>query len=172
MTAEEEATRNWVVQFVVRLGICPFAARPVKQGTVHYLSCPVVEVEEAFYWAATQVQALIGEPQSTVETSLLIFPDLFDEFDDFLDFIAEMEELLTDSGAAEFVQFAHFHPRYRFAGLEADDAANKTNRSPHPVLQLLRVEGVAEAVRNYPDIEAIPDKNIALLRRLAAAGKL
>ncbi|PPK86112.1 hypothetical protein CLV84_3029 [Neolewinella xylanilytica] len=168
MSPEQEVA-TWVDTFVVRLGLCPFAARPLRHGLVRYHSTPVASAEEAFYWAGAQVQSFLGEPRTTVETTLLLFPNAFDSFDSFLDFVEEMEELLETAGADAYVQFAHFHPGYRFAGLDADDPANKTNRSPHPVLQLLRVEGVAEAVANYPEVASIPERNIKLLRRLAAA---
>jgi hypothetical protein len=65
---------------------------------------------------------------------------------------------------------ASFHPHYRFAGTEADDVSNATNRSPHPILHLIREASIARAVAAVPDTDAIVDSNIATLRRLGAAG--
>ncbi len=156
---------------MVRLGLCPFAARPLREGRVRYEQCPAETAEEAFYWSMGRIQNLVGEPRESVETELIVFPETLNYFPDFLDFVEEIEEVLASSGAESLVQLAHFHPDYCFAGLEPEDPANTTNRSPHPVLQLLRVEGVAEAVAGYPDVDAIPERNISLLRRLAAEGR-
>jgi hypothetical protein len=103
------------------------------------------------------------EEQSEVETILLVFPALLGEFDTFLDFVYTFEEALAETGADELVQLAHFHPNYQFEGVAADDPGNRTNRSPFPVLQLLRVDSVATAVAGYPDVEGIPERNVALM---------
>ena len=63
---------------------------------------------------------------------------------------------------------ASFHPRYQFAGTEPDDAENYTNRSPYPMLHLLREASVEIAIANHPDIGAIPDNNVARLNALGA----
>ncbi|MGB3798925.1 MAG: DUF1415 domain-containing protein [Lewinella sp.] len=167
MTAVE-STQRWVQDFVVRLGLCPFAARPLRAGKVRYLETEVQSAEESFYWTAGCLQDFVGEPRERVETTLLIFPNGFAEFPAFLDFVEEIEDVLASSGAESFVQLAHFHPAYCFADLQPADPANATNRSPHPILQLLRVEGVAEAVADYPEVESIPERNISLLRRMAS----
>ncbi|NJB85027.1 hypothetical protein GGR26_000772 [Lewinella marina] len=166
-----EDTRRWVEDFVVGLGLCPFAAPVLSAGQVVYQLCPEVEAEAAFYWAGAQVQWLLDQSPAVVDTSLLIFPDGLDDFEDFLDFEEELEQLLDQSGAAELIQLAHFHPRYRFADVPADDPANATNRAPYPTVQLLRVDSVAKALARYPGAASIPDRNMALLRQRASEGK-
>ena len=59
---------------------------------------------------------------------------------------------------------ASFHPHYQFAGTEPDDAENYTNRSPYPMLHILREESLARAIERYHDVEGIPERNIALLK--------
>ena len=167
-----ELTRSWVENFVVRLGLCPFAAQPLRRGEVAFVTCQHDAPEAVFYWVLEQMQVFVQQASSEVATTLLIFPGALQDFSEFLDLVEELEEALAASGADALVQFAHFHPAYCFADLAPQDPANKTNRSPHPVLQLLRVDGVAEAVAAYPDVDAIPGRNISLLRRLDAAGEL
>lgn len=162
------ATMQWVQDFVIRHALCPFAARPFEQGRVAAVLVEETEEEAAFYAALTQVQKLVGE-QSEVETTLLVFPELLADFDTFLDFVYTFEEALAESGADELVQLAHFHPDYRFEGVAADDPGNLTNRAPFPVLQLLRVDSVAAAVAAYPDVEGIPERNVARMRLLFSA---
>ncbi|MCP9235497.1 DUF1415 family protein [Lewinella sp. JB7] len=164
MSPEDKLTRDWVERFVVGLNLCPFAARPLHRGLVHFETCPAHDAEAAFYWAGARVQWQLNQPASQVETSLLVFPRGLDRFELFLGFVEDIEYLLDESGAADFIQLAHFHPRYHFNEVRENDPANATNRSPFPTVQLLRTESVARAVREYPDIEEIPARNIALLR--------
>ena len=166
----ETAVREWVQDFVVRLGLCPFAARPLRAGQVAFTVCELEAVEDAFYWAGARVQGLLEKDQSVLDTELLIFASVVSDFGDFLDLVEELEDFLERSGADALVQLAHFHPDYCFAGVDADDPANATNRAPWPVIQLLRVESVARAVEQYPDPEGIPERNAALLREINQKG--
>lgn len=160
-----EKTLDWVQEFVIRHALCPFAALPFKQGRVTAIACPKRTEENAFFWALTQVQSLVVE-DSEVETTLLVFHNLLTDFDAFLDFVYAIEDALEDTGANALVQLAHFHPDYRFAGVPAEDPGNRTNRSPFPVVQLLRVESVAAAVADYPDVEGIPERNVERMREV------
>ena len=68
------------------------------------------------------------------------------------------------------LQIASFHPRYQFAGTAPDAIENYTNRSPYPMLHLLREASVERAVQSIPDPAEIYEKNIATLRRLGLKG--
>jgi hypothetical protein len=63
-------------------------------------------------------------------------------------------------------QVASFHPDYQFAGTQPDDVENYTNKSPYPMLHLIREESLEKAIENYPDSDLIPDNNIELLNSL------
>lgn len=160
-----ESTMQWVQDFVIRHALCPFAAQPFAEGRVTAVELRAKDEEAAFFQALTQVQSLLDE-QSKVETTLLVFPDLLADFSTFLDFVYTFEDALAETGADELVQLAHFHPDYQFADVPADDPGNLTNRSPYPVLQLLRVDSVATAVAGYPDVDGIPERNVARMRAL------
>jgi hypothetical protein len=47
---------------------------------------------------------------------------------------------------------------------------NYSNRSPYPMLHLLREASVTRAVSTYPDVGEIGRRNIATLRALGEAG--
>ena len=64
-------------------------------------------------------------------------------------------------------QVATFHPDYRFADTEPDEIGNYTNRSPWPLLHLLREDRVEAALASWPNPEAIPKRNIQVLRALS-----
>ncbi|HUH89099.1 MAG TPA: DUF1415 family protein, partial [Lysobacter sp.] len=50
------------------------------------------------------------------------------------------------------------------------DPANCTNRSPYPMLHLLREASVERAVEAFPDPDAIVERNIATLEKLGVEG--
>jgi len=164
MSAVRE-TLEWVENFVIKHTLCPFAARPFAEGRVAVVELHGTDEAQAFYAALAQVQKLVEEQET--ETTLIVFPGgLLAKFETFLDFVYTVEDALLETGADELVQLAHFHPDYRFADVPADDPGNRTNRSPHPVVQLLRVDSVAAAVAGYADMEDIPGRNVERMRAL------
>ena len=76
------------------------------------------------------------------------------------------DQLLTQHGYDGTYQLASFHPEYCFAGSDDNDAANYTNRSPFPMLHLLREDSLEMALENYPDPEQIPNRNVEKARTL------
>jgi hypothetical protein len=68
-------------------------------------------------------------------------------------------------------QIASFHPDYQFEGTDPDDAENYTNRSPYPLLHLLREESLERAIAEFADVDQIPTRNIELMNSLGQ-GKL
>jgi uncharacterized protein len=79
-------------------------------------------------------------------TTLLVCPSV-DDFGDFLALAELADELLEQSGMDKDIQVATFHPDYLFEG--EDEQTSLTNRSPYPILHLLRVEDVREAIESY-----------------------
>jgi hypothetical protein len=77
---------------------------------------------------------------------------------------------VAELGLEGELQVASFHPHYQFAGTRAQDIENCTNRSPHPILHLLREDSIARVVDAIEDPEAIPARNIAMLRALGREG--
>jgi hypothetical protein len=68
------------------------------------------------------------------------------------------------------LQVATFHPQFQFADTEPDDITNYTNRSPYPILHLLREDSIDRAVESFPDAAEIYEKNIETMKRLGAEG--
>jgi len=66
------------------------------------------------------------------------------------------------------LQVASFHPDYRFAGTENDDAGNYTNRSPYPALHILREASIEHALESVAAPEQIPERNIRTLEKLGS----
>ncbi len=106
------------------------------------------------------------DKDTEIETSLLIFPHYFLNFNDYLDFVALSEDLLSVSGYEGIYQLATFHPNYCFADVLPTDISNYTNRSPYPILHILRESSIEKAIDYYGDTSKIPDNNIATMHKL------
>ena len=103
------------------------------------------------------------------DTTLLIHPQVLGDFLDYNDFLDVADETIRDLGLVKEFQIASFHPSYQFAATEPEDVTNRSNRSPHPTLQLLREVSVERALADYPDADKISVRNIETLRRLGAS---
>ena len=158
------ATQNWLTSFVIAYNICPFAEREHQRGAIRYRVAPDATLENALEALYLECEYLDSHPETA--TTLVIFPASFADFDDYLDLVAIAEQLLLDRGYEGTYQLASFHPEYRFADSETDDAANYTNRSPYPMLHIIREADLEQALAHYPDPESIPDRNIRITREL------
>ena len=162
-------TEKWVNEFVIGLGLCPFASAPMRAGLVHVSVSQAESIESLAADLAREAENLLDRSRAERETSLLVAPNLFDEFEDMLDFLDDIEILWEEAGLEGILQLVSFHPDYRFADAPADDPANATNRSPYPMLHLLREDSVTEVLETHPDPDGIPARNVALLRRMGEA---
>ena len=157
-----EQTKKWISDVVVGCNFCPFAANVVKQQKVHYRveTSPVLNTcLDSFMQEVIRLDNDIN-----IETSFLIFPDSFQQFDDYLNLVSLAEKLLKKDGYEGIYQVASFHPLYKFANSTDDDAANYTNRSVYPMLHLLREENIDKALKHYNNPENIPARNIDFAR--------
>lgn len=153
-----DQTKKWISDVVIACNFCPFAATVVKQHKVHYQ----VETSETSNTCLTTFLQEINRlnDDAAIETSFIIFPNSFQQFDDYLDLLSLAEKLLKKEGYEGIYQVASFHPLYRFANSSENDAANYTNRSIYPMLHLLREESIDKVLKNYSSPENIPERNI------------
>lgn len=157
-------TMQWVQSFVIGLNLCPFAKREVDRGSVRIQISSADTVEQALLDLMIEVELLNTKP--SISTTLLVFPHFLTDFFDYLDCVDCAEALLVDAGYEGIYQLATFHPNYCFAGAAENDVTNYTNRSPYPMLHLLREEQVAEAIAYYGNTDTIPEDNMTCLRNL------
>lgn len=160
-------TQKWILDVVIACNFCPFAAKEVKQGTIRYQVSTAENTEEALQEFIAECRLL--DEKNEIETTILILPKGFDDFMHYLDLVALAEEQLETEGYEGIYQVASFHPQYCFEGARETDAANFTNKSPYPMLHLLREESVERAIARYPNAEGIPDKNMSFARKKGSA---
>jgi uncharacterized protein len=159
-----ESVQQWVEQFVVELNLCPFAKREIVKNRVRY------NVTEA----TTQAQLLVAletelgflSESTAIETTLLIHANILHDFYEYNQFLDIADGLLQEMNLEGVFQIASFHPQYQFGGTEINDAENFTNRSPYPILHLLREDSLEQAIAEHADVDQIPVRNIQLMNQL------
>ena len=164
------ASRAWVEQAVVGLNLCPFAKAPLVKGQIRFVVDQTDDPRALLDALCAELTLLNEADPGQVETTLLIHPNVLGDFLDYNDFLDAAEAALADLGLDGVLQIASFHPQYQFAGTEADDLSNATNRAPYPMLHLLREASVDRAVQAFPEADAIVENNIRTLEALGAGG--
>ncbi len=154
-----QQTKRWILDVVVACNFCPFAAREVRNETVKYQVLLSADKKQVLETLCLLFDELAED--HTIATALLILPSGFNSFSVYLQLFEIAESLLEKEGHEGVFQLASFHPAYMFAGSTNEDPSNYTNRSPYPMLHILREESVSEAVDSYKSVEKISEKNIA-----------
>jgi len=162
--AVEASTLDWIQRVVVGLNLCPFAQAVVKSDDVKLVTEQSGDTATVLASLASEFYALSSASEQA--TVLFIMPNGFEQFDSYLDFLDLANALLEDLNFGGHLQLASFHPHYQFNDSEFNDAANFTNRSPYPMLHLLQESAVEKAVEMHTDTNAIPQRNIELLRAM------
>jgi uncharacterized protein len=155
-------TQQWIADVVVGCNFCPFASKVLNENKIYYLVLNVADskiVLNQFLLACEK----LGE-NKTIETTLIIIPNGYNNFHTYLKLVGETENIIQEKYEGIY-QVASFHPQYLFAGSNNNDAANYTNRSPYPMLHILREESIEKALQHFPDPENIPHRNIAFAQQ-------
>lgn len=162
--------REWLERAVIGLNLCPFARAPYVQGRIRFTLSHATDEETLLADLAEALRDLHATPADQCETTLLIHPRVLGDFFAYNQFLEIADACVAGLGLEGELQVASFHPHYQFAGTRAQDIENCTNRSPYPILHLLREDSIARVVDAIEDPDAIPLRNIAVLRALGREG--
>jgi len=157
-------TRRWLERIVIGLNLCPFARHPYANEKIKFVLEPSNSDQIIMQTLLLELDSLYQSDD--FQTTLIICPNAFDDFDAFWHFIADCEALVEQAGLEGTFQLASFHPRYRFEDTKTGDLGNATNQSPYPTLHILREADVTAAVSAYGDTDVISQRNIATLEKL------
>ena len=163
-------TSAWLEKAVIGLNLCPFAKAVHTKGQIRWVLSDATDTAALLQQLTQELQFLAAADPQAVDTTLIVHPQVLQDFLDFNDFLGVAEDALADLGLEGVLQIASFHPDYRFADAEPDDMGNFSNRSPHPTLHLLREASVERAVEAFPEAEAIFENNLRTLDALGAEG--
>jgi uncharacterized protein len=164
------ATRDWLERAVIGLGLCPFAEGAHVRERIRYRVSSQQSTTGLLEDLAEELRYLQGADPTVCETTLLIHPQVLNDFADYNQFLDDADAAVAALGLEGELQVASFHPDYQFADTQPDDVRNCTNRSPFPTLHLLREASVTRALETFPAVHEIGDKNMATLSSLGAAG--
>lgn len=160
-------TLCWIKTFIIEYTICPFSSHVIKHESLA-MSLSTESSKKSCYAELIHVIETL-ENNSSIETALILFPTYFSDFYDYLDFANRAEQILIKRGYEGMYQLATFHPEYCFADANPDDVTNYTNRSPYPMLHILRETSIDTAIEFYGNTEQIPLNNINKLRDMGFA---
>ncbi len=163
-------TQAWVERAVIGLNLCPFAKAVHVKKQIRYAVSSATTHEDLLGDLMRELELLAEVPAEKIDTTLLIHPYVLSDFLEYNDYLDIVDAALEDMELEDAIQVASFHPQYQFAETQPDDIENYTNRSPYPILQLLRESSMVRAVEAYPEAEQIFEKNIATLKSLGHAG--
>jgi hypothetical protein len=163
-------TSAWVEHVVIGLNLCPFAKPVHTKGQIYYLLSHARDETALAADLRRSLQNLIAASPDKMDTCLLIHPWVLSDFFDYNNFLDTADEILDASDLIGVLQIASFHPNYQFAGTTEDDVTNYTNRSPFPMLHLLREESLDKATDALPDANVIVNRNLETMTTLGQEG--
>lgn len=164
-------TRQWLTDVIVGLNLCPFAKRVVLADSIRLTVSESTTAEKLLENFVAEIELIENTDVEQLETTLLIIPAMLAEFEDYNQFLDLVDDLLLEFNWQGIFQIASFHPHYCFAGASPDDRENLTNQSPYPILHILREDSVEKAIAHYPDIDAVPQRNIKRVEELSSQQK-
>ena len=162
-----EQVDQWLNDVVIGLNLCPFAAKPQRNKQIKIFVSEASQEEALLEDILLQLIELSNTEPEKLETTLVVVPNMLQDFWDYNFFIDWVEGLIKQQDWEGIFQVATFHPDYCFGGAEPEDDENLTNRSPYPVFHLIREESMEKVLKHYPDPESIPDTNIARVSALS-----
>lgn len=162
----EQDVQQWLEDVVIGLNLCPFAAKPNRNKQINVFVSEATTEEALLEDVLQELMNLDSKTAEELETTLVAIPNILQDFMDYNFFLDWIDALIKQQEWEGTFQIATFHPNYCFGGAEPEDDENLTNRSPYPVLHLIREESMAKILKHYPNPEAIPDINIARVEAL------
>jgi uncharacterized protein len=156
--------KRWLELTVIGLNFCPFAKKEFERQSIRYAFDSSNTQKEALNTLIEELALMDGE--SKIETTLLIYDKAYFNYDDYLDWLEIASSFIEHSAYRGIFQIASFHPDYCFEGEPTDDPANFTNRSPMPMIHILRETSLERVLKNFSQPELIPQKNIDKAREL------
>ncbi len=168
--AVETHLRRWLERAVIGLNLCPFAKAVYAKNQVRIVISDATTESALLEQLGEELVLLRDTPADQVDTTVLVHPQVLQDFLDYNDFLDQADALVDVLDLEGELQVASFHPDYQFAGTKPDDAENLTNRAPYPALHLLREDSIARAVEVYPEPDAIIERNVATMQGLGIVG--
>lgn len=159
-------TQQWIESFVIKHNLCPFAKQPFTKGLIDYRVSDHADGELLLTEFLSYIQFLNTVDSNEISNGFYILNLESLDFIAYLDLIGIAEAIIEDADLQDTFQLVSFHPEYQFSGTEMDDPSNFANRSPHPMIHILRVDEVEDAIADGEDVGVILQRNTETLNKL------
>lgn len=157
---------RWLNEVVIGLNLCPFAGKPTRENRVRFVISAATDDEMLLQDLQREMELLDEKSADEIETTLVIIPNHLQDFFDYNQFLHWAAQLIKRNSWTGVYQLASFHPNYCFANAEPDDPENLTNRSPYPIVHIIREASLERALEYFPDVETVPHNNMKRMRGL------
>lgn len=171
MNTVDRVVHEWLTNVVIGLNLCPFSGRPARENRVRFSVSEAVTEEGVLEDLFAEMELLDKTPAQELETTLLITPNALNDFFDYNQCLGWAQSQLKRRGWLGVYQLASFHPDYCFAGAEPEDVENLTNRSPYPIIHIIREESLEKALNYFEGVEGIPERNKDVVANLSTEQK-
>lgn len=170
LTQIVDETQSWLLRAVIGLNLCPFAKAVHVKGQIRYAVSDATDSDTLLKDLIDEFHHLHQSSPDELDTTLLIHPWVLSDFLDYNDFLDVADAALEEANLTGEIQIASFHPDYQFADADSTAIDNYTNRSPYPILHLLREASIERAVAAVPEASEIYERNIETMRKLGLEG--
>jgi hypothetical protein len=154
-----QISKYWLEEVVIGLNLCPFARNPYQNGLVRLIENESVLESDQLSFFLDELEHLQQTPAASLSTTLIVFSNDTNHFDDFNDFVGLCEDMLIESGLEEHFQLVAFHPQFVFEDKDILHRSNWVGRSPFPTIHILRNSEIEIALASYTDLIGISARN-------------
>lgn len=158
-------TKQWIERFVIGMRLCPFAHFSFYKGTIFYEVSEGTKINDCMNDLLKLVSKMKSTNENELSNSFLIF-DPSCSFEFMLRLKGKLDSTLEKMSLDDIFQTVVFHPDFQFGDETFHASGNFTNRSPLPMIHILREEEVARAIENTDNVEEIPFRNKRALENL------
>lgn len=154
--------KKWIELTIIELNLCPFAKEPYLNKALLINICEEIDEDLLVQDFLNQVEMIETDPK--IETLIWALPMLKSNFIDFNDFSGLLDNILIKLNLQKKYQLVVFHPYFYFEGLDISDKANWVNRSPYPIIHLLKVDSLPlEDIEDAKNLSFINEDKIKKL---------
>lgn len=161
-------TKYWLENIVLGLDLCPFARIPYQKGQIRVVECEDLDEDEQMSFFLEELDLLNQTDPQDISTTIIAYPFGSADFRIFNDFVGDLEAMLEEAELGDIFQLVTFHPEFVFVDTDFDHLGNYVNRSPVPILHILRSEEIARALKNPKDGEIISFNNDKKLHEISS----
>lgn len=148
---------EWVDEWIIKENFCPFAQPARHQEKIHFVIND--ETSWSLIYEALRHECASLLTSKTKTTTLFVLGKACADFFDYLSLLDGAQTVLEQEGWLGTFQLASFHPDYLFEGESEDSPTHYTNRSPLPVLHILKEEEVARVIKSQSQADDIVIRN-------------